>query len=209
MKAIFLSALVLTSVAAHAEVSYPFRRDYNMATMASQYVYDDGDCRIELDSYDEDNKRSRAISISRHCPLGFAYQVGIIAILLSQVKNDGRLEWVNTFVWGLKHPEVQERLALAALASPKWRALTDNGKRSHNPEVGHPNYVTADILNEALVFRELVVVFEAIGFRLQVEVVDKAYVRDIGTAGKPEGADSDKSFYVPFRGAVYFRLEPL
>lgn len=205
-KAVLLSALMLASIAAYAGASGPFQQSHDSNSGETHYAYTDDDCHVSLTLFSERGIHSHIMAARRDCPLGLAHQIKIIGSLLSQVKDDGGLERVELFAWGPIHlPELKERFSLGCLASPEWQALYD-------PETGRKGVelrsaVATDVLNEALVFQELVELFEEIDLRLWAESIVGIGIVDIGDTSELEIPEFINTFEVPDSGHVWFRVE--
>ena len=206
VKVVLLCFAVLISGLVHAG-SEILQRNYDAALGQTQYRHTTDGCSLSLTVFDEGTINSHVLRIRRNCTLGLSYEVGLIAVLLAELKNNGHLDGVKTISWGgIKSPELQKRLALGSLSSSGWLELTDNGRKSILPknisEVGN-------ILNDSLVFKELVSIFKAMGFRLSVKSTEGVLVKKINDVATYEGSGIAGDFIVPYTAKVWFDLECL
>ncbi|NHN38945.1 hypothetical protein G8764_16675 [Pseudomaricurvus alcaniphilus] len=205
-KVVLLCFAVLISGLVHAG-SEIMQRSYDGTLGQTQYIHVTDGCSLSLTVFDEDTVNSHVLRIRRSCTLGFSYEMGLIAVLLAELKNDDLLDTVRTISWGgIESPELQKRLALGALNSPAWLELTDNGKKSTLPknisEVGN-------ILNDSLVFNELMSIFKAMGFRLSVSSTEGVLVKKINEVAPYDEVGITGDFIVPYTAQVWFDLECL
>ena len=181
---------------------YQERKDEHGQT---RYGYSSDNCSLSLIVSDADTVNFGVLRVRRECELNLWQMTGLVAVLLSAVKNDGRLESIETVAWGgISDPELQRRLAVAAAGSSQWVRLTEGGRRralpKNIPEV-------ADILNDAGVFEELIGVFRALGFRLSAKATESVLVDKARNVSALYGSSVDPEAVVPYTSLVWFRLE--
>jgi len=94
--------------------------------------------------------------------------------LLGEVYPDGRLHGVTALSLGRIEalPWLSERLAVAALADPRWEA------RRGRPREGSPERFVAKLLQERRLVAELAEVLAAFGAEAEIGSVEKVRVRD-------------------------------
>ena len=105
-----------------------------------------------------------------HCSLNTAVQSAILAVLLAELKNAGRLQGVRTVFWGglgrRGPPDLQRRIAAASVNSPAWSKFTDDNRRTRFPKTPRDPNAILEVINDRSVFPEMANVLAAMGFRM-------------------------------------------
>lgn len=178
-----------------------FDKKYEKSLGKTLYIASSDNCIVTLTVFDNESVNSHVLQIRRNCELDIAIQIGLISALLAELKNDEVIGRISTIAWGyIKFPEYQKRIAMAALESPVWLSMIEGGKKNkvhkNIPELN-------DILNEALVFREIISIFNAIGYDLSVSSVEGVLTTQAKNILNIEKASAA---IVPYTARVWFRL---
>ena len=202
--------LALASASLYGEVVSGFHRTQDGASGKTRYIYMDSQCSVAVTVHGESSINRSVLAIERECPLEFALQVGLIAVLLAQVSNDGCFAFIRQVAWDGILPsdtEIRRRLAFGALGSSEWRKLVNDGmisaRRKNNPGV-------AQLIQDAGVFSELFDVFMALGFQVSIIATEGWGVKNLGeTDVMDDSIKSNADFLVPYQGSLGFDITPL
>ena len=130
-------------------------------------------------------------------------------LLLAQMKQDGRLDTIETIGWPgqlYESPTLVLRTAKLALASPSWVELM----RRDNQEIWkYANGEMLKILREEAVFRELVMGVSALGYRLEVKSLEKPFATLVNRIEALSGLGLPENALVPYHVQIYLSLEEL
>lgn len=171
----------------------------------THYTYSTDGCSVRLIVSDPDTVNFGVLQVRKNCGLDLWQMTGLVAVLLSRVKNDGRLESIETVAWGgIRDPELQSRLAIAAASSSQWVQLTEGGKRQVLPK-NIP--VVTEIINDAGVFEELTAVFKSLGFDLTARATERTLVKKARNLRALHDSSVHPEAVVPYTSSVWFSLE--
>lgn len=197
--------LFLSSIGAvlHAEVE----KEYIEELGQTHYSYKKGNCFFKLISFDSSSINYNILNVRRSCSFGAVEQAGLFGVLFSEMKLDGKIDLVNRISWGrISNDEIIKRLAVSAVNSSSWRVITENNTKKilakNIPEV-------ANILNNSLVFRELVNISRALGFQLSVKSTEGILVARVEEIDEFSELILPKGSVVPFSVNVWFSISVL
>ncbi|MCG7535364.1 hypothetical protein [Pseudoalteromonas sp. OOF1S-7] len=178
------------------------KKTYNPALGQTNYSIETEQCMVAVIAFDKGGINENTLRIKRRCDLGVSIESGLLAIVFSEMKVENKLNGIDSISWGaIQSTELQERLARSSIESPIWltRIKDSKGKAfpKNIPEV-------RDILNDGLVFKELVSVLCAMGYSLSVKTVEGILV---GLASSHiESFDNQSDIVVPYSANVWFEL---
>lgn len=149
-----------------------------------------------------DDPKRRTLSVRDGCPVDTATRSNRHKLLLTEIlKNHGAKAFTHVIVTGDFGPEAEEKLALAALASPKW---SDYRKRiAKNYE--DPNKLVVELFNENEVGRSFVETFRAHGLKLKLNHVEKVFTRKANELpfAKNHAALAKSKVRLPYSAGVF------
>ena len=197
-----LLTLIVISNALHAGVE----KEYKEKLGQTHYSYTKGDCFLKLISFDTDSINSKVLNVRRSCSFGAVEQAGLFGVLFAEMKLDGKIGSINRISWGgISDSQIIERLAIAAVNSSRWRVITeDNTKTRFIKNISE----VSNILNESLVFRELVNISKALGYHLSVKATEGVLVGRVEEVEELSGLALPKGAVVPFFANVWFAISP-
>ena len=200
-----VSFLFLSTI--HVSLHAGVEKEYIESLGQTHYSYTKDSCTFKLISFDADSINSKVLSVRRSCSFGAVEQAGLFGVLFAEMKLDGKVDAINRISWGtISDKEIVERLAVAAVNSSRWRVITEDNTKTrlakNIPEVGN-------ILNESLVFRELVNISRALGYQLDVKSTEGVLVDRAEKVAELSGIVLPKGSVVPFSTNVWFAISPL
>ena len=172
----------------------------------THYSYEADKCSVTLIVYDPNSINSRVLHVRRSCSRDWIEQVGLIGVLLSELKLDGKLSSVDTISWGqISEKEIRTRLAEGAMESQEWESIAEDKKTKFSKDIPE----VADILNDTLAFHELIKLAESMGYNLSVKSTDGVLVGGPEAIREFAGFSIPVDMVLPYTANVWFRIESI